>query len=50
MLLTLPDFTKPFSLETDASTYAIGAVLTQESQSIAYFSKKLCPRMQQAST
>lgn len=49
-ILQLPDFNKPFILETDASTYAIGAVLLQDGHPLAYFSRKLCPRMQRAST
>lgn len=49
-VLALPDFNKYLSLETDASTYAIGTVLSQDNHSIAYFSRKLCPRLQKAST
>lgn len=49
-VLSLPDFSNSFSLETDASLYSIGAVLLQDNHPISYFSKKLCPRMQKAST
>lgn len=49
-VLSIPNFTKQFIIETDASTVAVGAVLPQDKHPIAYFSKKLCPRMQKAST
>lgn len=48
--LHLPDLAKPFQIETDASSTAIGAVLQQGGHPLAFFSKKLCPRMQQAPT
>jgi hypothetical protein len=43
-LLSLPDFTKPFILETDACAPGIGAVLTQQGKPLAFYSKSLSPR------
>ena len=46
-VLLLPDPTKPFTVTTDASDFAIGAVLTQDhghgEQPVAYESRKLSP-------
>ncbi|KAK9032806.1 hypothetical protein V6N11_017849 [Hibiscus sabdariffa] len=43
-VLALLDFTQSFSLETDASSKGIGAVLTQNGRPIAYLSKALGPK------
>jgi len=47
--LHLPNLTQPFVVDTDASAVAVGAVLNQASHPIAFFSKKMCPRLQAAS-
>lgn len=49
-VLALPDFSQPFQVETDDSGMGIGVVLSKKGHPVAYFSQKLCPRMQQAST
>ena len=54
-ILAYPDFGKNFALQTDASDYGVGAVLSQLNDSgnekvIAYASKALSPRQQKYST
>nr|GEW19042.1 ribonuclease H-like domain-containing protein [Tanacetum cinerariifolium] len=48
-VLRLPDFNRPFIVETDVFGYGIGAILSQDGHPIAFFSKKLSKRMQQTS-
>jgi len=47
-ILLMPDFSKPFRLETDASDYDYGAILSQQSDDghwllVAYMSKQMLP-------
>ncbi|KAD3067067.1 hypothetical protein E3N88_34947 [Mikania micrantha] len=48
-VLHFPDFSKSFTIETDASDTGIGAVLSQDGHPVAYYSQKSGPRMQHAS-
>lgn len=41
VLLAYPDFTRPFELVTDASNYALGAVLSQGEKPIMFISRTL---------
>ncbi|XP_041462201.1 uncharacterized protein LOC121413446 [Lytechinus variegatus] len=53
-LMSFPDFSQPFTLHTDASNFAVGAVLTQQHGNdehvIAYASKTLTPSERRWST
>ncbi|XP_060536007.1 uncharacterized protein LOC132707976 [Cylas formicarius] len=53
-ILTCPDFSKPFVLQTDASAYGLGAVLTQESgdgeKVICFLSRSLTKQERNYST
>ena len=48
-VLSLPNFTQPFTLETDASGMGIGVVLLQNAHVVAYYSKKLFSRQHKQS-
>ena len=41
VLLSFPEYTRPFKIYTDASDRQLGAVLRQGSKTLAFFSKKL---------
>lgn len=49
-VLALPDFARPFAIETDACDTGVGAVLTQDGHPVAYLSKALGVRNQKLST
>ena len=48
-VFALPDFSKPFELETDASRVGLEVVLMQEEKPLAYFSHELIPLAQSKS-
>ncbi|WVZ26438.1 hypothetical protein V8G54_004982 [Vigna mungo] len=48
-VLAIPDFSKSFTLETDASSKGLGAVLLQDRRSLAFWSQALLERGQQKS-
>jgi hypothetical protein len=50
VFLALPDFSKPFCIENDASDLGVGAVLMQDRHPIAYISKALGPKIRSVST
>ena len=41
VLLSYPDFNKPFQIYTDASNHQLGAVIMQDKKPIAFYSRKL---------
>ena len=49
-VLTLLDLQQPFEIETDASDYAIGAVLTQHGHAVAYHNEKFSDTVRKFTT
>jgi hypothetical protein len=49
-VLALPNFSKTFCVETDASECGVGVVLMQDKHPVAYISKSLGPKMRGLST
>jgi hypothetical protein len=49
-VLTLPDLQQPFEIKTNASDYAIGAILTQQRHPVAYHSVTLSNTVQKYPT
>ena len=50
ILLQWPDLSQPFDIETDASDYQLGAVIKQNGNPIAFFSRKLTPSQRKYTT
>ena len=48
--LQLPDIKKPYVLKTDASGYAVGAVLEQDGKPLGFMSKRMTPTEERYST
>lgn len=48
-ILNLPNSNYSFTVETNASNFAMGAVLTQQGHPLAYFSKQFPPRIKNSS-
>jgi hypothetical protein len=48
-VLGIPNFNVPFDVTTNASGTTVGALLSQNIHPIAFFSQKLCTKMQHAS-
>ena len=43
VMLSYPNFNKPFHIHTDASEHQLGAVISQDDSPVAFYSRKLIP-------
>ena len=50
VMLAFPDFSQPFEIYTDASNLQLGAVVAQNNEPIAFFSRKLNPMQRRYTT
>ena len=50
LVLKLPDFDSEFVIETDVSNVGFRAILMQQGHPVAYFSKKIGPKLRASST
>jgi hypothetical protein len=50
VILSFPDFDKPFEIHTDASDFQLGAVIMQERRPVAFYSRKLNPAQRNYTT
>ena len=50
VMLAFPDFSQPFEIYTDASNLQLGAVVAQNNNPIAFFSRKLNPAQRRYTT
>jgi hypothetical protein len=50
VMLSFPDFNKPFEIHTDASDFQVGAVIMPECKPVAFYSRKLNPAQRNYTT
>jgi hypothetical protein len=50
VMLSFPDFNKPFEIHTDASDFQLGSVIMQDHKPVAFYSRKLNPAQRNYTT